>query len=539
MKVWTRCASSALPCFAADNAALLQRTKIGTPMTGFAKRIDAILAIDPSAPAFDFEGSWTDWGTLAAARAAVARELAEGGLKADSRIGLMMRNHVAMVPAIYEVIADRCIVTLNPMMNVEKLAEDVALTKVPAIIGMARDLDLEPVKQAWKKAGCLVIEMTSDPEKPILVRQTRSAANMSESRETASGIVLEMLTSGTTGAPKRIPMRREALETAVFGAARFEKGRSDGDAPQLRRGVQMLMAPFSHISGLFGLMNALVGGRTVALLERFRVDDFRTAISRHGIKVASIPPAALKMLFDAGVPKEELQSLRAFRVGTAPLDPDLADAVYEKYGIPILQNYGATEFGGGVAGWTIDNFHAFRTTRRGSVGRLNPGVAGRVIDADSGAELAFGEVGVLELKSPQIGDGQSWTRTTDLAKLDAEGFLWIVGRADNAIIRGGFKIHPDDVVRALESHPAIVEASVVALKDERLGQVPGAAYVLAKGKPDPAQAELVEYLKSKLTTYQIPVVFNPVDDLPRTPSLKADQQAVKALLQDLHKPERS
>lgn len=92
------------------------------------------------------------------------------------------------------------------------------------------------------------------------------------------------------------------------------------------------------------------------------------------------------------------------------------------------------------------------------------------------------------------------------------------------------------MVRTLESHPAIVEACVVGLEDPRLGQVPGAAYIVAKGADAPSEYELDTYLRSKLMSYQVPVVFMRVDELPRTSSLKADQQAVKALLRCLHQP---
>jgi acyl-coenzyme A synthetase/AMP-(fatty) acid ligase len=506
-------------------------------MGQLADRIDGMQTIDGAARAVEFERRWMYWGDIATARARIAQELERADLGNESRIGLMMRNDSAMVPAIYEVIGSRCLVTLNPMLNTDKLGADVAATMVPAVIGVARDLDSEAVHHALVEAGCLVLEMTGDRADPVRVRQRRSSANWSKARSFAPGVALEMLTSGTTGAPKRIPMRRDAFEMAVFGTARFEKGRAQDDSPKLRSGVQLLMAPLSHVSGLLALMNATVAGRAVTLLERFRVEDFRDVVSRHKIKAASIPPAALKMLYDAGVEKEELASLQAFRVGTAPLDPDLADAVYERYGIPVLQNYGATEFGG-VAGWTLDDFNAHRVSRRGAVGRLNPGISGRIVHPETGIELAPGETGVLQLKSRQIGDGENWTPTTDLAKLDAENFLWILGRADNAIIRGGFKVHPDEVVRALESHPAVVEAAVVGLKDERLGQVPGAAYTLAKGASDPGGEELASYLKQRLTSYQVPVVLKALDDLPRTVSLKADLTAVKALLEPLHEAAR-
>jgi len=505
-------------------------------MSGLAKRIDEILAIDPSANALEFERHWYTWGDIAASREAVEAELHKRGLGENARIGVLMRNHGLVVPAIYAVIGTRCLVTLNPMLSVDKLAADIGTTRVPAVIGTARDLDAGPVARALAEAGCLIIEMTGDPANPVRVRQARTGRNKATASDFAEDVAMEMLTSGTTGAPKRIPMRRDAFETAVIGAARFEKGRSENDAPQLRRGVQLLMAPLSHVSGLLALMNALMAGRALTLLERFRVEDFRDVVSRHRLKVVSIPPAALKMVYDAEVPKEDLQSLIAFRVGTAPLDPDLADAVYDRHEIAILQNYGATEFGG-VAGWTLDDFKAYRQSRRGSVGRLNPGVDGRVVDPESGDVLPAGEIGVLELKSKQIGDGQSWTRTTDLAKLDADRFLWIVGRADNAIIRGGFKGHPDEVVLAMEAHPAVLEASVVGLKDARLGQVPGAAFIVAKGEAQPTDVDLVAFLKERLTSYQVPVVFKAVEELPRTTSMKADQTAVKAMLQPLHEAE--
>ena len=143
-------------------------------MTELADRIAAILAIDPAAPAVEFERRWTSWGEIAAARAAVDAELERAGLGADSRVGLMMRNHAAMVPAIHAAIGTRCLVTLNPMLNADKLAADVAATGVAAVIGVARDLDGETVAAALGAAGCLVIEMTGEPTDPVRVRQQRS-----------------------------------------------------------------------------------------------------------------------------------------------------------------------------------------------------------------------------------------------------------------------------------------------------------------------------------------------------------------------------
>jgi acyl-coenzyme A synthetase/AMP-(fatty) acid ligase len=344
----------------------------------------------------------------------------------------------------------------------------------------------------------------------------------------APGVAIEMLTSGTTGAPKRIPLAAAAFERAINQAGVFD-GRGGDDAPQLRRGVLLISGPLTHLSGVFNVVNCAASGRQACLLERFAVDSWVDAVRRHRLKVAWAPPSGLRMILDAGVPKEDMSSLVALRTGTAPLDPSLADALYERYGVPVLQNYGATEFAGAVAGWTLADFKAHAADKRGAVGRLSPGVEARVVDPATGAPAPFGEVGLLELKAAQINGGAVWTRTTDLAVLDADGFLWIKGRHDGAIIRGGFKVQPDDVVKALEAHPAIREAAVVGIADERLGQTPAAAFLLRKGHKAPSDEELRGFLKSRLLAYQVPVRFLQLEEFPRTPSMKVSQPDLRAL----------
>lgn len=122
-------------------------------------------------------------------------------------------------------------------------------------------------------------------------------------------------------------------------------------------------------------------------------------------------------------------------------------------------------------------------------------------------------------------------RTTDRAALDSDGFLFIKGRADNAIIRGGFKIHPDDIVRALSDHPAIREAAVVGVPDDRLGAVPAAAIILKDGVPAPATDDLKAWLRDRLIAYQVPVYFRIVLDFPRTPSMKPSAPGLRALFE--------
>jgi acyl-CoA synthetase (AMP-forming)/AMP-acid ligase II len=161
---------------------------------------------------------------------------------------------------------------------------------------------------------------------------------------------------------------------------------------------------------------------------------------------------------------------------------------------------------------------------------VQPGCELRVVDRERGTVLDLGQPGLLEVRAPHIANG-AWVRTTDLAEVDADGFLFIRGRADDAIIRGGFKILPADVAKAIARHPSVKEAAVVGLKDERLGAVPVAAVELRPGAPVPSEEELLATARQHLTTYMVPVAVKIVDALPRTPSLKVSQPGVRALFE--------
>jgi long-chain acyl-CoA synthetase len=135
--------------------------------------------------------------------------------------------------------------------------------------------------------------------------------------------------------------------------------------------------------------------------------------------------------------------------------------------------------------------------------------------------------------SPQAGESSDgWVTTSDLAHLDEDGYLYIDGRADDVIIRGGFKVVPDTVANALRSHPAVKDASVVGMPDPRLGQIPIAVVEL---RPDVSAAPqaLREHCRSSLTPYEVPAEVHVVDELPRGAALKVDRQRLLATLEDL------
>jgi acyl-coenzyme A synthetase/AMP-(fatty) acid ligase len=340
-----------------------------------------------------------------------------------------------------------------------------------------------------------------------------------------------MLTSGTTGPPKRVDLSYEMLARSLGGAKHYESNRNA--ELRLRSGVAIINSPLVHVAGLFRVLQCVTDGRSFALLERFSVDGWLDAVRRHRPATVSLVPAALRMVLDSDVAAGDLSSIRSVVSGTAPLAAADADAFMAKYRIPVLASYGATEFGGGVAGWNLADHRKYWESKRGSVGRAHPGCELRVVAPGDGTVLGVDAEGLLEVKAAQLGAGSSWVRTTDLARIDADGFVWILGRADQVIVRGGFKVRPDDVRAALERHPRVRGAAVVSRPDSRLGAVPVAAVELRCGPAPVTPEDLLAHASTTLARYELPAEIRIVDELPRTTSAKVDLAAVTALFAEV------
>ena len=342
----------------------------------------------------------------------------------------------------------------------------------------------------------------------------------------ATGVAVRMLTSGTTGPPKRIDLRYEMLDLVMRGAKHYETG--TGTDLRLRSGVVIVNAPLVHVSGVFRVVQAVLDGRRIALLERFTVDGWTAAVREHRPKTVSLVPTALRMVLDDDVDDDVFTSIRSVVSGTAPLDPDLAEAFTARYGVPVLTSYGATEFGGGVAGWNLADHEEFAAAKRGSVGRAHEGCSLRVVDPDDGRDLGTDTVGLLEVRAAQLGTAD-WVRTTDLGRLDADGFLWIVGRADQTILRGGYKVQPEVVRRALERATASPKPpwsacpTNVSVRSRSPRSSSGRALGSTRGRACSGR-------RRAPARYEMPVSVTVVDELPRTTSGKADLAAVRTLV---------
>jgi acyl-coenzyme A synthetase/AMP-(fatty) acid ligase len=495
------------------------------------ERVASTLAGPREAPAFQFKGEWTTWGEVADLVAGLGREFAAQGLGKGAAVGCALRNRPPHAAAMIGVVAgERCLVTFNALSPDDKLAEDVRAARVPVLIAAAEDWRRPALIEAAAATGAVGLSLTDDPAQPLAVVPGLERPGPGPHLEPQPGIAILMLTSGTTGKPKRVPLKLAVLERQLDEAAGGQRHGKPGEAaPIIAPGVGIMSGSLVHIGGVWGVLGPAMSGRPTCILEKFTVEDWRRAVVEHRPKSGGGPPAALRMILDANIPREDLASIVAMGAGTSALDPAIVDEFLERYGIPVLSNYGATEFAGGVASWSLKAFHEYWAAKRGAAGRVHRGIDARIVDPETSAECPFGQEGVLELRGFAVGDGKSWVRTTDRAILDEDRFLWVLGRVDNAINRGGFKVQPDDVAAVLEQHPAVRDAAVVGVPDRRLGQVPAAAIVLKAGAEPPDERELAAWVRERMIAYSVPVAFRFVDELPRTPSMKVSAPAVRDL----------
>lgn len=477
---------------------------------------------DPRATALFFKGESFTWEWMAEQGRALTASLSAAGVPEDQPIGLIPRNRPLFVAALIELlIRERSIAMIYAFQSPEAVARDIAALQLSAVIADRQDWSDEAIAAA-REAGTAGIALDARACAPV---PGLDRCGEGPHREPLAEPGIEMLTSGSTGPPKRFLMNYDLIFRSMVG----ESTVLEESAPDAAAVPNLMIYPFGNISGLYTFLPVAAAGLPTLLLEKFSVEGWLDFVTTWRPTRTGLPPAGIQMVLDADIPPHALAGIEAIHSGAARLDPFVQQQFEDRYGIPILLSYGATEFGGPVSNMTLEDIRDFGAAKFGSVGRAWAGASLRVVDPESFVELAPGEEGLLEVKTPRMGD--QWIRTTDLAMIDADGFLYHRGRIDGAISRGGFKILPEVVVSALMTHPAVAAAAVVGLPDRRLGQVPAAAIELRPGASRPTDQEFEAHARRTLFTTHVPTRFLVVDAIPRTPSLKVSIPDVLALFQ--------
>ncbi len=493
----------------------------------FASHIERIFIAAPCATAIETSCSAISWGELKILCDAITSEFELLGLEAGSPVGVVARNQIGHIAALISIISSgRCFATINPFQPSEGLSQDISEMKPPVVILAEEDAVNPSVLTTIRSIGSTAIILMPDNSISV-IRPGPGKTEAKSEYALLPGIAVLMLTSGTTGRPKRIRLTLRSLISATTSQL---SRRSSDSLLEVKSTPTLISNPISHISGLFFVVSSIMEARPIVILERFSVEYWADMVEKHRIRYTSIVPAAIRMVYDSGLLKSKLSSLSALGSGASSLPVDLQRTFEEKYDIPILLVYGATEFSGAIAGWTLPLHKSFIGSKIGSVGRAFDGVDLRVVDSVSGEQLPSNESGVLEVRGSQFDSEGSWTRTTDIAVIDDDAFVWIKGRTDAAINRGGFKILPEEIEAILRQFPPVADAVVVGIEDDRLGEVPVAAVEL-RPTMTASDEEILDYLRGSLPSYKVPVRIISLPELPRSGALKVRIKDVKDLFE--------
>lgn len=354
-------------------------------------------------------------------------------------------------------------------------------------------------------------------------------------------------TSGTTGRPKGVRLTHRSLLGQTRATALYPV--------RLREDEAVLGLPLSHIMGFVAVLSMAVAGIPVYFLPHFRPDEVLDAIEDRGATIFVGVPAMYRLMDEAGAGERNLKSVRLWASGADTMPPELArkfqrmgaSLTLPGLGIPVgeaafIEGYGMVETGGGVA--VKMSLPWLRLLPGDSVGIPLPPYRFRVVGPD-GLDVPTGQVGELWVKGPGVLEGyhgdddatrevltaDGWLRTGDMARRGAFGMVHFAGREKDVIKRGGYSVYAVEVEGVLEGHPAVVEAAVVGLPDDRLGEVPAAAVRLAPGQ-EVSESALTEWAVEHLAPYKVPSRILVVSDLPRTGTRKVRRAEVRQLFAD-------
>jgi long-chain acyl-CoA synthetase len=492
------------------------------------------LSGDPDEVALEFKGEDVNWRYLRSVADAVNAVLDRAGLGESAQIGFVPRNRPAFAAALLALLAKRrSVIMVYAFQSPKAIATDIAKLNLPAVIADAQDWTPETLGALAPGALGISLESVMGGDEPVRVVAGDPENPATGARGPSDVPLVELLTSGTTGIPKRSPTSYATIEAAVINGSVLDGG---GKTGQKKGDPGTVNFPISNISGIYSFLPMVALRRLVLFQEKFDLDLWLSFVQKHRPRIVVIPPAGIRMLLDRDLPRDTFAGVAYIQVGTSALDVDAHRAFEERFGVSILLSYGATEFCG-VATTMTDGMHQqYGAAKFGSVGKPPPGNEIRIIDQASGAILPANEVGVIEVKVSFLGD--DFIKTTDLGVIDEDGFLYHRGRIDGVIMRGGFKIMPRAVESVIDNFTGVAASSVVGVPDRRLGEVPVAVVEMRDGVPAPDPATLETHIRGVLPATNIPVAYHFVDALPRTPSLKIDLKAVKAFAAGLAAQER-
>ena len=460
-------------------------------------------------PALVWDGGALSWADLDERASGFAHFLEAKGVEPGDRIATLIPNHWSFAVALLGILKlGATAATLHPTLKPEELAEVMADLQPRLVVE-----DATSEKGSWKTA-----------------------------RFTSAAAVI-VYTSGSTARPKG----------AVFGHNAFTFANRSWGGPVMGitpDDVVLGVLPFAHNYGMnSSLLAPLLFGATVVIVEHFSPEGILKMIEKQRVTVfPGVATMFRRVLNSPAFARADHSSLRLAVSGAAPCPWELCEEWRAKTGTRILRGYGMTEVPRPISYFSDDPKEV-----ADAIGRAIPDARLQVVD-DEGRPLAGGEVGELWINCPSTTSGylnaveetravltDGWFKTGDLASVSPEGFVQIMGRKRERILRGGYSVFPQEVERVILSHPAIAEAAVVGVPSADLNEEVAAFVTLKPGAAAGAE-ELSNYCQAHLAHFKFPRHFVILDELPKGAAgkvIKAELLKRQYWLQPQRKPEHA
>ncbi len=490
-----------------------------------AKVLTEAAEANPDGVAIKLDDIELSYAALDGASAHMAGLLKAKGIEPGDRVGVMLPNVPYFPVAYYGVLrAGGVVVPMNVLLKEREVRfylEDPGAKLLVAWHGFA-----DAAEAGAKEAG-VECQLVTPGEFEQVVGAAAPETELADRSPEDTAVIL--YTSGTTGTPKGAELTHANLlrNCLVAGGTLGEVGEDD---------VLLGALPLFHSFGQTCTLNAGIAHRaTISLIPKFDPDKALEIIGRDRVTIfQGVPTMYNAMLCCPSADSADTSTLRLCMSGGAAMPEEVMRKFEEKFGCKVLEGYGLSETSP-VASFN----HPDKERKAGSIGTPIEGVEMKVVDDDDG-EVAQGEVGEIVIKGHNVMKGywnradatseaikDEWFHSGDMARVDEDGYFFIVDRKKDLIIRGGYNVYPREIEEVLYEHPAVQEAAVLGVPHDELGEEVGAAVVLAEGQDADADA-IREYVKGQVAAYKYPRHVWFMDELPKGPTGKILKREIEA-----------
>lgn len=390
--------------------------------------------------------------------------------------------------------------------------------------------------------GLVVPEDTRRIDRSAFLELVRAAAPSGEALQAPGGsgdVAIQLFTSGTTGQPKAAVLRHENLMSYILGTVEFGAAAEDD--------ATLIAVPPYHIAGISAVLSSTYAGRRMVQLASFEAATWLALARSEKVSNAFLVPTMLSRLIehlDARGEAPQLPHLRAIAYGGGKMPLQVIERAMQLLpDVEFTNAYGLTETSSTICLLDPEDHRTAAAStdpevrrRLGSVGRPIQGIELEIRN-ERGEVLGAGGSGDVYVRGAQVAgeylgagstlDSQGWFPTRDRGHLDAAGYLFLEGRADDVIVRGGENISPGEIEEVLLEHPAVADAAVVAVPDAQWGEAVGAAIVL-KASRHASAAELQEWVRQRLRSSRVPAAIRFRQDLPYNETGKLLRRVIRA-----------